>query len=62
MGALLHTLRLAAVWSAEQTVVMCVITIDGAGLAALRLRCIANAVLNNMSSLHHVGTLLSHTP
>jgi hypothetical protein len=39
-----------------------VITIDGAGLAALRLRCIANAVLNKLSSLHHVGTLLSHTP
>jgi hypothetical protein len=39
----------------------CVITIDRAGMAALRLRCIANSGLNKKSNLQHVGTLLSHT-
>jgi hypothetical protein len=39
-----------------------VITIDRAGMAALRLRCIANSALNKKSNLQHVGTLLSHTP
>jgi cupin superfamily acireductone dioxygenase involved in methionine salvage len=42
--------------------VQCEITIDRAGMAALRLRCIANSALNKKSNLQHVGTLLSHTP
>jgi hypothetical protein len=39
-----------------------VITIDRAGMAALRLRCIANSALNKKSNLQDAGTLLSHTP
>jgi hypothetical protein len=38
------------------------ITIDQAGMAAPRLRCIADSVLGNRFNLQHVGTLLSHTP
>jgi hypothetical protein len=41
---------------------VCAITIDRAGMAALRLQCIASSVLNKKSNLQHVGTLLSHAP
>jgi hypothetical protein len=49
-----------ALWTAQRQ--GCVITIDRAGMAALRLRCIANSALNKKSNLQHVGSLLSHTP
>jgi hypothetical protein len=40
----------------------CETTIDRAGMAALRLRCIANSALNKKSNLQNVGTLVITHP